>query len=186
MPSARIDASASSSAVAQSIVRSSGCRAPAPRFSRARSSLRWMVNAGRHARAATRSARAAGRAARRSAPSPRRPAAAPPAAARRNPSPAAACPAPPAASPCACGAARRPAPACRSPRSTSVCAQISRTVGCAAIFWYMIGCVNAGSSPSLCPCGDSRSGRSGSRAGTSRDTRTPAAPPRRTPRDRRR
>ena len=38
-----------------------------------------------------------------------------------------------------------------TPRSTSVRAQISRTVGWLAIFWYITGWVNAGSSPSLCP-----------------------------------
>ena len=37
------------------------------------------------------------------------------------------------------------------PRSRSLFAKISRTVGCDAIFWYISGCVNAGSSPSLCP-----------------------------------
>ena len=38
-----------------------------------------------------------------------------------------------------------------SPRLTSVFAQISRTVGCDAIVWYMSGWVKPGSSPSLCP-----------------------------------
>ena len=38
-----------------------------------------------------------------------------------------------------------------TPRDSSVFAHCSRTVGCAATFWYITGCVNAGSSPSLCP-----------------------------------
>ena len=42
-------------------------------------------------------------------------------------------------------------PSLTTSRSMSVLAHNSRTVGCSAILWYIAGCVNDGSSPSLCP-----------------------------------